>query len=265
MLLAHLSDPHLPAGVLAAGPARALHSALGRAAALDVDAVVITGDLVEHGRPEEYAVLREVLADAARSSPVPVLLAAGNHDDAGALVEAFSGSSHLGGGTSTHYAVDLPGARLLVLDSSVRGQGAGRLGEHQLAWLAGELAAHPDVPALLALHHPPTPVGIRFLDGMGLEDSSALAVVVGEHPQVVRLLAGHVHRSTTTAFAGTVATTAPSTWRQSALDLGSPGRMGYLDEPAGLLVHQHDERTGGLCVTHAVPVAAAAPVFPVPR
>ncbi|WP_257570961.1 metallophosphoesterase [Streptomyces sp. NP160] len=178
MLLAHLSDPHLPAGALAAGPARALHTALGRAAALDVDAVVITGDLVEHGRPEEYAVLREVLDDAARSMRAPVLLAAGNHDDGEALVVAFGGTPHLAGGAVTHYGVDLPGARLLVLDSAVRGRGTGRLGAEQLEWLDAELAAHPDVPALLALHHPPAPVGIPFLDGMGLEDAGALAVVV---------------------------------------------------------------------------------------
>jgi 3',5'-cyclic-AMP phosphodiesterase len=265
VLLAHLSDPHLPAGALAAGPARALHTALGRAAALDVDAVIITGDLVDHGEPAEYAVLREVLGEAARSTRAPVLLAAGNHDDGDALVAAFGGTAHLGGGASARYAVDLPGARLLVLDSSVRGQGAGRLGEEQLAWLSDELGTHPDLPALVALHHPPTPVGIPFLDGMGLEDADALAVVVGTHPQVVRVLAGHVHRTTTAAFAGTVAVTAPSTWRASALDLTSPGRMGYLDEPAGLLLHQLDERTGGLCVTHSVPVAAAAPLFPVPR
>ncbi|MBC3762004.1 phosphodiesterase [Quadrisphaera oryzae] len=265
MLLAHLSDPHLPSGALAAGPARALHTALGRTAALDVDAVVVTGDLVDRGTPQEYAVLREVLDDAARSMRAPVLLAAGNHDDADALVAAFGGTPHLGGGASTRYAVDLPGARLLVLDSAVRGQGAGRLGAEQLTWLRAELAAHPDTPALLALHHPPTPVGVPFLDGMGLEDAGALAVVVAEHRQVVRVLAGHVHRSTTAAFAGTVAVTAPSTWRQSALDLTVPGRMGYLDEPSGLLLHQLDERTGGLCVTHAVPVEAAAPLFPVPR
>ncbi|WP_257570960.1 hypothetical protein [Streptomyces sp. NP160] len=79
------------------------------------------------------------------------------------------------------------------------------------------------------------------------------------------MLAGHVHRPTTAVFAGAVAVTAPSTWRQSALDLTTPGRMGYLDEPASLLLHQLDERTGGTCVTHAVPVEAAAPVFPVPR
>jgi len=36
--------------------------------------------------------------------------------------------------------VDLPGATLVVLDSLFPGQGAGRVGTDQLAWLDSELA-----------------------------------------------------------------------------------------------------------------------------
>lgn len=36
--------------------------------------------------------------------------------------------------------------------------------------------------------------------------------------------------ATTAPFAGTLVTTAPSTYRQSALDMSAPGTMGYLDE-----------------------------------
>jgi len=43
--------------------------------------------------------------------------------------------------------------------------------------------------------------------------------------------AGHGCAGATTApFAGTLPTTAPSTYRQSALDMSAPGTMGYLDE-----------------------------------
>lgn len=52
------------------------------------DAIVLTGDLVDAGAPEEYAHLRAVLAplDAAGIHMLPVL---GNHDGRDAAREAF--------------------------------------------------------------------------------------------------------------------------------------------------------------------------------
>jgi len=113
-------------------------------------------------------------------------------------------------------------------------------------------------PALVAVHHPPVPVGIPFLDGIRLLDADALADVVGAHPQVVRVLCGHVHRGIAAPFAGTLTTTAPSTYRQSALDMTAPGTMGYLDERTSVLLHQLTDATAGICITHTVPVTGAA-------
>ena len=262
MLLAHLSDPHLSTGALASGPAAALHAALGRVMGLPTcpDAVVITGDLTDHGHPEEYAQLAELLTGI----DLPVHLATGNHDAQQEFLAAFAGTAHLGGGEQAHYAVDLPGAVLIVLDSLLPGSGAGRLGPGQLAWLDEVLAQRSGTPVVLALHHPPVAVGIPFLDAIALTDAPALAEVVTAHPQVTRVVCGHVHRAATAAFAGTVVTTAPSTHRQSALDLTTPGTMGYVDEPAGFLLHQLTETTGGVCVTHTVPVHGGPVHFTLP-
>ena len=114
MLLAHLSDPHLTTGPLAGGPAAGLHAALGRLLGLPTrpDAAVITGDLTDHGHPDEYHQLTELLTEI----PLPVYLAAGNHHNRGALLDAFAGTAQLAGGDQAHYAADLPGATLVVLD-----------------------------------------------------------------------------------------------------------------------------------------------------
>ncbi|MEG3633305.1 phosphodiesterase [Micromonospora palythoicola] len=253
MLIAHLSDPHLTTGVLGAEPAAGLHRALGRVLALNPrpDCVVITGDLADHGRPDEYAVLREVLG----RFPLPVHLVTGNHDDRESLLDAFGGTPWLGGGFSAHYQVDHPGATVLVLDSLVPGSDGGRLGAEQLAWLDGALAARPDVPAVVCLHHPPVEVGIPVADAIRLADGAELAEVLRRHPHVVRVAAGHLHRPVTATFAGTVLSVAPSTWRQSTLTMSDDERIGWVAEPTALLLHVVS-RSG--CVTHTVQVSHTA-------
>lgn len=253
MFVAHLSDPHITTGPLGAQPAAGLQLALGRALALDPlpDCVVITGDLVNHGRPDEYEALRAVIG----AFPLPVHLTTGNHDDRETMLDAFGGGPLLGASMTSYYAMEYPEATVVALDSLVPGDPAGRLGEEQLDWLDDILQRRPDVPALLGLHHPPMPVGIPFLDGMRLMDGFALGEVVRAHPNVVRIMAGHVHRAVTAAFAGTVLTVAPSTFRQAGLLMSSDGPPGHLAEPTGFLLHVVD---GKNVVTHTVPVSHAS-------
>lgn len=253
--IAHLSDPHISTGMLAGAPATGLNHALGRILALDrqPDCVVITGDLVDRGHPDEYTALREVLD----RFPLPLHLVPGNHDNSSAMLDEFGGTDFLGGTRHSQYAVDHPAATIVVLDSQVSGSAGGHLGAAQLTWLDKTLARRPDIPAFVCLHHPPIPIGIPFLDGMRLSNGDALAEVIGRHPNVARVLAGHAHRAVTAAFASTTLAIAPSTYLQSGLSLRE-GVPNYLPEPTSFLLHLLADTSW---ITHIVPVShAAAPI-----
>jgi 3',5'-cyclic-AMP phosphodiesterase len=239
-ILAQLSDPHLteddPSRV------RSLREAVNTLLGLSTppDGVVVTGDLTDHGRPAEYALLRAELARL----PMPVYPLPGNHDEVGALLAAFPAIP------AANYAVTVAGVRLLCCDSTVPGRAGGELSDPE--WLDAALGEEPGTPAVVAMHHPPFDVGVGWIDDMGHARPERLAAVVARHPQVVRVIAGHVHAGSVRAFAGTVATTCPSTYRQ--LDIDPGGRPTALDAPPGLALHLID---GLSAVTHFRPVGAA--------
>lgn len=136
------------------------------------DAIVLTGDLVDAGAPEEYAHLRALLAplDAAGIRMLPVL---GNHDAREAAHAAFADwlAPVPDGARDPHafqYWTDLGEVRLIVLDTLDTGFPGGRLGAQRLDWLHGALAAATARPVVIAMHHPPFATGIGHMDVQSL-------------------------------------------------------------------------------------------------
>jgi hypothetical protein len=182
--------------------AAALDEVRERAAALPdslPQAILILGDLAQHPVPETWR-----LVAAADTGDLPLCLIPGNHD---AWDETWTTRW-----AETTAALDDPACRydglrgelrlgpwrIVLLSSVVAGENHGELGEEQRTWLDERLAAEPDAPTLLALHHPWVPHPLSPLLGEAatytqIHDAAALETLLARHPQVHGALSGHLH------------------------------------------------------------------------
>lgn len=229
ILLAQISDPHLRLDDDVSQPA--LAAAVERVLSLRPApaAVLVSGDIANSGDPAEHARADDLLAPL----PMPVLKLAGNHDLLGAPLQ---------------YTADAGGLRIVVCDTSQPGRDDGAL---DVEWVAAQLV--PDVPTVIAMHHPPVAIGLPWLDEIGLpaDQSAALGAVLERSPQVKRVVAGHVHRAVTAVLGGCAVVTCASTNIQAALDFDADD-MVLAQEPPSILVHAW---LGAELVTHVQQVS----------
>ena len=251
MSIAQITDTHIrPDGVLAYGRvdtapylARAVEHLLRLRPRPDV--VLATGDLVDAGSADEYRRLRALLAPL----PMPVYLIPGNHDARDALTHVFADHAYLPRNRPfIQYVVEEHPVRLVALDTLVPGQAGGLLCEERLDWLAARLAEAPDRPTVIFMHHPPFVTGIAHMDRYGLARAHEFAEVVRRHPQVERVLCGHLHRPIQACVGGTLASTAPSTAHQVVLDLEEGNPLMFVMEPPACQLHVW--RPGAGLVSH---------------
>lgn len=262
-LLAQLSDLHIKAhGRLAYGvvdTVSMLRACVSHLVALKrlPDAVAITGDLTDGGQPEEYAVLRELLAPLG----MPVYVIPGNHDQRDALRAAFADHRYLSQSREfIQYAIDDHALRIVAIDTVIPLESGGELCEDRIEWLDGTLAEAPDRPTVVLMHHPPFTTFLEHMDAYGLRNPEALAPVIERHPQVQAIFCGHVHRPIETRFAGTIASTAPSAAHQIALDLDVDVPSRFVMEPPAYRLHAYSAATG--LVSHTAYVGEFAGPYP---
>ncbi|MFJ2581944.1 metallophosphoesterase [Kitasatospora aureofaciens] len=251
LTIAHLSDIHLGQDHRRDRGKRARRRAEQVMAYLDalpgpLDAVLVTGDLADHGLPAEYEQVVKVL-----DSRHPVLTCPGNHDRRSPYREVLLGEAPGDGPINRLH--QLPGADVLMLDSSIPGRDDGLLDEETLAWLDETLAAgRTDLLALVAFHHPPAELHIPTVDSIRQFGEADLAAVLARHPRVAGLLCGHSHTGAATTVAGLPLLVAPGV--VSTVTLPCEGGSGIsFTHPPMLAFHVLDD--GGRLTTHyrAVP------------
>lgn len=254
MIIAQISDPHISLEEddfpsreqTATGLQRAVKHLMELPTRPDI--VLVTGDCVNNGSGYEYVYFRELL----RPLSMPVYVIPGNHDDRTRMLEFFGEQGSQPLADFVQYVIDDWPLRLIALDTHVPGLSEGYLGVRRLEWLEQRLNEAPQRPTMLFMHHPPALTGLAVTDQIGLMDSEILAAIVIRHPQIERIVAGHVHMTITRRFAGTLLTTCSSTTNNLIPDLSRPERLSVLMEPPVCLLHVWNDSTGLLTYTSVI-------------
>lgn len=212
VVLLQVTDPHLHAN--AASKMRGVNTYESFLAVLEraqadacwpPDAIIATGDLVQDESREGYQRFKSCLDGLG----VPVYCVPGNHDDPLLMAEVLGEAPFQVGGSAA-----LGAWRVVLLSTYVKGEDAGALGPARLAELDGELAAHPDAPTLICMHHQPVPMGSAWLDGVGLADAAEFLAVADRHAHIRGIVWGHVHQESDRRRGSVRLLSAPSTCAQ---------------------------------------------------
>lgn len=232
-LLAHISDLHLDGSDRATSRATRVMEYL-RSLPRPVDALLVTGDIADHGTEAEYEQAARIL-----TAPFPVLTCPGNHDVRPAYRKALLGEAPDDGPVNRVHHVS--GTAILMCDSTVPGRDEGRLDVQTLAWIDSTLAGLPHgTPALIAFHQPPVELHHPLPDSCRLEQPEQLAALLDAHTRVAAVLTGHAHTAAASTFAARPLIVGPAvTW---TLRLPWEGdKPADRDQPPGLAFHILDD------------------------
>tara|TARA_R110000822_G_scaffold187752_18_gene326794 strand:+ start:6486 stop:7304 length:819 start_codon:yes stop_codon:yes gene_type:complete len=168
------------------------------------DLVAVTGDIASDGNQQTYQLFFEAMV----GSQLPYAWLPGNHDDFSLMkTSALPSFKRL---------VELEHWVAIFLVSAVPGRVYGELAEAELKELAELLALHEDKNVVLFIHHPPTPVGCKWLDQQSIVNSDKLAELMAPYKNVRAIFSGHVHQENESDWQGVPVYSTPSSCFQFA-------------------------------------------------
>jgi outer membrane protein assembly factor BamB len=197
----HISDTHIPGKGHSAFLMQCLNDAKKNWP--EAEFVINTGDVTEFGYVEEFTSYTEVIA----RSPIKVYQVMGNHDARWSENGKENFKKYCG---PTFVQFDHNGMRFFLMDVSMLIEQYGHFDGQQIKMLEAGLKDMPhDMPAALAMHHPP------LSDGHYIDNEYEFTELLRAH-YVPLVLDGHGHsfprweyNNTTYAMGGATSTGAP--------------------------------------------------------
>jgi len=173
-------------------PVRCARSALADLTAWGAARLVVKGDLVDQNLPSNWSLAADLLG----STHLPWDVVPGNHElahgDRGAREMALRHGVDL---VESVRHVDVPGLRIVMMNSAVDGRDIGRW--HHLEEEALDAVAEAGGPAMLLVHHHPQPARVPTHHPPGIDAITArrfLRNLRRANPQLIGA-SGHTHRN----------------------------------------------------------------------
>ncbi len=218
----------------------------------EVDCVIITGDLTDHGTPEEYAHFKALMG----ALDLPWLAVPGNHDQRDAMRTALIDNAWMPENGPIHWVRNFGPFSVIGLDTLLEGAHYGDLAQEGLAFLDATLAEMGDQPAIVATHHPWMHTGIPAMDGDNLRNGAALMARLEAHPAPVRMISGHVHRTMTGQIGRVICQIAPATCHAVLTDHRTRRDPQMVLEPGGITVYSWIASPSPGLVSDIIPTGA---------
>ena len=188
-VIAQVSDTHLFADLnqtlMGFPTGKSFQAVLAQIQKIQPDLLLFTGDISQDETLTSYQHFLDLVAPL----NIPTHWIPGNHDRL-PLMESLLNQNSI----SAEKSVQVGGWHLLLLNSMIPGKVYGQLSPETLKWMEQQLQTYRDLPTLIALHHPPFPIGSAWMDKIGLHQADHLLSIIDRHPQVQLVVFGHIHQ-----------------------------------------------------------------------
>ncbi len=188
-----------------------LKKIISRIININIDVLLISGDLTHNGTITSYKTLQQIL------SPVQtrLLVISGNHDIDNNLNAIFSKN------LSNQFT--LGKWEIITTNSVQKSKTSGFLTKDELIKLDFSLTQSTAKYILIVLHHPIVPMNSTWDDLLSLENPKALFNVLDKYPKIQAILFGHAHQAAEFSRLGVKIISCPST----ALQFNNEVRIGF--------------------------------------
>lgn len=169
------------------------------------DLISMTGDISQDKTRGSYSRFKKMFSVMG----VPVYCVPGNHDDRALMQSELDNDPFIYCGSA-----EIQNWLVIGVDSCLDNEAAGRVGTIEMARLEKLMCDTAADSILVCLHHPPLPVGSRWLDQVGLRNGREYLDLLGLTGKVRATIFGHVHQTFDETHAGIRILGTPSTCRQ---------------------------------------------------